>query len=108
MVMVPSTPNDPAQRIDQTYGPDGLVQEIIHNYPPDGGGVRRWIDDQGQEQSEQVTGLPVPQPPERTTEDRIADAHEILSEAASLPAPTTPADLADILARAAEALNGGV
>lgn len=34
-------------------------------------------------------------------------AADILAEAASLPSPVTPADLADILARAAEALNGG-
>lgn len=34
-------------------------------------------------------------------------AADILAEAAALPAPVTPADLADILARAAAALNGG-
>ncbi len=35
-------------------------------------------------------------------------AADILAEAAALPAPVTPADLADILARAAAALDGGV
>lgn len=113
--MQPTPPVHPDQQIDQTYGPDGLVQEIIHNYPPDGGGVRRWVDGQGQEQSEQVTGLPIPAGPERTADDKLADAQAILADGAAelvaLPAPATPADLtatvADILARAAAALNGG-
>lgn len=105
--MNPTVPVNSAQQIDALFSGGALIQEIIHNYPPDGGGVRRWVDAQGQEQSEQVTGLPVAEPVQRTTEDRLADAHEILSEAASLPSPTTPADLADILARVAEALNGG-
>lgn len=105
--MTPTQPSHQSQRIDQTYGPGGLVQEIVHNYPPDGGGTRRWVDDQGQEQSEQVSGLPVPTPAPRTADERLAEAHQVLEEAASLPTPVTPADLADILARAADALNGG-
>lgn len=106
--MHPTAPVDPAQQIDQTYGPSGLVEEIIHNYPPNGGGTRRWVDANGQEQSEQVTGLPIPEPATRTADERLAEAHVILEEAAGLPSPVTPADLADILARAATALNGGV
>lgn len=35
-------------------------------------------------------------------------AADILAEAATLPSPVTPADLADILARAAAAIEGGV
>lgn len=116
MALVPTVPADSAQQVDQTYGPDGLTQEIIHNYPPDGGGTRRWIDDRGQEQTEPVSGLPIPAPAARTAEDRLAEAHQVLedgaAEIAALPAPTTPADvsatMADILARAAAALNGGV
>lgn len=114
-MMQPTTPTHPAQRIDQTYGPDGLTQEIIHNHPPDGGGVRRWVDAQGQEHTEPVTGLPIPTPAPRTADERLAEAHQVLEngavEIAALPAPTTPADvsatMADILARAAAALNGG-
>ena len=113
--MNPTIPADVGQRVDQTYGPHGLMQEIIHNWPPDGGGVRRWVDDQGQEQTEPVTGLPIPTPAPRAAEDRLAEAHQVLedgaAEIAALPAPTTPADvsatMADILARAAAALNGG-
>ena len=53
--------------------------------------------------------------PDRTAEQRLAEAHQVLedgaAEIAALPAPTTPADvsatMADILARAAAALNGG-
>lgn len=46
-----------------------------------------------------MVDVPVPEPQ--------PTAAEILAEAASLPSPVTPADLVDILARAAEALNGG-
>lgn len=56
-----------------------------------------------------------PPAPPATADDRIAGAQAVLAdgaaELAQLPAPTTPADLtatvADILARAAAALNGG-
>ncbi len=114
--MDPTTPVDRAQQIDQEFRAGVLVVEVVHNWPPDGGGVRRWIDDNGQEQSEQVTGLPVPTPAPRTAEDRLAEAHQVLedgaAEIAALPAPTTPAavsaTMADILARAAAALDGGV
>lgn len=105
--MTPTIPSDPGQQIDQTFQDGELVEEIVHNYPPDGGGVRRWVDEQG-EHSEPVTGLPVVAEPVRTADDKLADAHAILAEAAVLPSPVTPADLADILARAAAALNGGV
>lgn len=104
--MIPTSPTFPAQRIDQIFGPDGLVEETIHNYPPDGGGVRRWVDGTG-EHSEAVSGLPIPQPEERTSEVKLADAQAVLAEAATLPTPITPADVADILARAALALDGG-
>jgi hypothetical protein len=49
---------------------------------------------------------PTPEP-ERTVETKVEEAHVILSEVATLPSPVTPADLADILARAAAALDGG-
>lgn len=113
--MNPTAPVDPGQQIDLEFRGGVLVVEVVHNWPPDGGGVRRWIDDQGQEQSVQVSGLPIPAPAPRTAEDRLAEAHQVLedgaAEIAALPAPTTPADvsatMADILARAAAALNGG-
>jgi hypothetical protein len=104
--MNPTQPTNPAQRINQTYGPDGLVEEIVHNYPPDGGGTRRWVDGTG-EHSEAVVGLPIPAAEQRTVETKVEEAHVILSEVATLPSPVTPADLADILARAAAALDGG-
>jgi hypothetical protein len=104
--MTPTQPTNPAQQIDQTYGPDGLVEEIVHNYPPDGGGTRRWVD-AGGEHSEAVTGLSIPAAEQRTVEAKVEEAHVILSEVATLSSPVTPADLADILARAAAALDGG-
>lgn len=83
--MIPSTPVDRSQQIDQTYGPDGLIEEIVHNWPPDGGGVRRWVDDQGQEQSEQVTGLPIPQPAPKTAAE-IAAEHATIETIADMEA----------------------
>lgn len=50
---------------------------------------------------------PDPGPPPRTADVKIEEAHVILSEVAELPNPVTPGDLADILARAAAALDGG-
>lgn len=83
--MQPTLPIDPAQQIDQTYGPAGLTQEIIHNYPPDGGGVRRWVDEQGQEQTEQVSGLPIPQPAPKTAAE-IAAEHATIETIADMEA----------------------
>ncbi len=62
------------------------------------------------------TFVPYELPTVRTPEQQIAEAKAVLADGAAeleqLPAPTTPADLtttvADILARAAAALNGGV
>lgn len=105
--MQPTTPTNPAQRIDQTRTAAGaLVEEIVHNYPPDGGGVRRWVDGTG-EHSEAVSGLPIPQAEERTAEMKLADAQTVLAEAATVPAPATPADVLDILTRLGQALDGG-
>lgn len=56
--------------------------------------------------AEYVTA-PDPGPPLRTADVKLEEAHLILSEVSDLPAPITPADLADILARAAAALDGG-
>lgn len=61
---------------------------------------------------EEVPDSPAPPP---STDDKLAEARTVLAagaaELAALPAPTTPADLtstvADILTRAAQALNGG-
>ncbi len=106
-MMQPTTPIDPAQRIDQTYGPNGLVEELVYNYPPDGDGTRRWVDEQG-EHSEPVTGLPIPAPvasPAADTAQRLAAAQAVLAEAAQLTI-VLPTDLQDILARTAEALEG--
>ena len=43
----------------------------------------------------------------RTPAVKLAEAQAVLAEAATLPSPITPADVADILARAALALDGG-
>lgn len=91
--------DDPPERPD-----DGHAQSLVWTLNGDGTVTGGWV---------QGGLLPAP---ERTAEDRLAEAHQVLEdgavEIAALPAPTTPADvsatMADILARAAAALNGGV
>lgn len=83
--MNPTAPVDPAQQIDQEFRSGVLVVEVVHNFPPDGGGVRRWIDNQGQEQSEQVSGLPVPQPAPKTAAE-IAAEHATIETIADMEA----------------------
>lgn len=78
--MKPTTATHPSQQIDQTFTPDGLVEEIVHNYPPDGAGIRRWVDDQG-EHSEPVTGLPIPEVPAPTLAEIAAEFSSIESVA---------------------------
>lgn len=84
-MMDPTTPTDSRQQIDQEFRAGVLVAETVHNWPPDGGGVRRWVDDQGQEQSEQVTGLPIPQPAPKTAAE-IAAEHATIETIADMEA----------------------
>lgn len=82
---------------------DGHTQTAVWTLNGDGTVTGAWVQ-----------GDPLP-PPERTPEQQIADARAVLADGAAeleqLPAPATPADVtatvADILARAAAALNGG-
>lgn len=61
--MTPTTPTNPAQRIDQVTAAGVLVEELVWTYPPDGTAMRRreGLPD------EPVTGLPIPQPDPRET-----------------------------------------
>ena len=89
-MMTPTATIDPFQRIDQKYVGDVLVDEIIHNYPPDGGGTHRW-EDGGGVHTEAVTGLAIPVEPTPT-----ADGSLVVYKTAILSART----LGDIQAAA--------
>ena len=82
--------DDPPARPD-----DGHEQTLVWTLNSDGTVTGGWV------QGDLLPPVP------RTADERLAEAHQVLEEAASLPTPITPADLADILARAAAALNGG-
>lgn len=79
-MLAPTTPANPAQRIDQTYGPNGLVEEIVWTWPPDGTGVRRrdGLPD------EPVTGLPIPETPAPSDAEKLAALLAALADAETL------------------------
>ena len=61
------------------YAPTGiLVEQTIDN--GDGIGTRTTFDADGNVTSvEQLTGLPIPQPPEPTPEERISELEAVIS-----------------------------
>ena len=75
--MTPTTPVNPAQRIDQTYQGGTLVREIIYNYPHDGGGTLRVESPGGGVTTSSVSGL---LPRRQTKGDAItlADLKEVI------------------------------
>ena len=79
--MTPTVPTHPSQRIDQFLAGGSLVKEIVHNYPPDGGGTMRTENANGTVASTPVTGLPIPQP---TTEERQAGYKAAMAAAVTL------------------------
>lgn len=79
--MNPTAPINPAQRIDQTYRDGVLLQETIHNFPPDGGGTQRVENPGGTVTTTPVTGLPIPQP---TAEERQANYKAAMAAALTL------------------------
>ena len=78
--MTPTAPINPQQQIDSVYRGGVLIEEIVHNYPPDGGGVRR-IDNAGVVTTGPVVGLPIPQP---TAEERQANYKAAMAAAVTL------------------------
>ena len=63
----------------QNHYLDGiLIEQIIDN--DDGTGTRTTFDADGNVTSvEQLTGLPIPQPPEPTPEERISELEAVIS-----------------------------
>ena len=78
--MIPTTPTDPAQRMDQSYSGGVLVEELVHNHPPDGGGSRR-TEVGGVVTTTAVTGIPLPQ---LTVEERQAAYQQAVADAVTL------------------------
>lgn len=102
MVMTPTSPADPRQRIDQTYQGGRVVDEVIHAWPEDGTAIHRfYVGDQVA--TENLTGLPIPVVPGPTPAE-IAD--QLATQAALSIAADTRA-LADGLAALADSLREG-
>jgi hypothetical protein len=81
MTLAPTTPSNPAQRIDRTFVDGGkLIEEMVWAWPFDGSAIRRR---EGQA-DEPVTGLPIPQPEAPTADDRLATLLGQLATAATL------------------------
>lgn len=80
MPLTPTTPTDPAQRIDSVYINGQLVEELVWTYPFDGTAVRR----RDGQPDQPVTGLPIPTPPEPTAEERLATLLAALADAQTL------------------------
>lgn len=63
----------------QTFDRDGnLLEQVQDN--GDGTGTRTTYDAEGNVTgTEELTGLPIPEPPEPTTEERLAEAEALLA-----------------------------
>ena len=78
--MTPTTPVNPAQRIDQVYIGGVLREELAHHHPPDGGGTRR-VEVDGVVTTTAIMGLPIP---ELTAEERQAAYQQAVADAVTL------------------------
>ena len=71
-------------RIDETFTHDGQLVEAVEHHG-DGTGTRTVYDSNGNVTStEQLTGLPIPVPPEPTAEERLQTLLAALTDAQSL------------------------
>ena len=75
--MTPTTPVNPAQRIDQTYEGGVLVRELVYNYPHNGGGTLRVESPGGGILSSPVSGL-LPQRQTKSDAITLADLKEVV------------------------------
>lgn len=78
--MTPTIPINPNQQIDTICRGGVVIEELIHNWPPDGGGIRR-IDNNGIISTVIVTGLSIPQ---LTLEERQANYKAAMLAAVTL------------------------
>lgn len=55
--MIPTAPINPAQQIDMRYSEGKLIEELVYNYPHNGGGTKRVENAVGVVTTTSVTGL---------------------------------------------------